>query len=268
MTEHFLASRLFRPAIIAAILFASPLAAYAGQDEDRIGGPPARAPIPSMRGTLVQSELSVFVPIPTPRPGQQKEPEVEAPRPGKSADLAKQERSCRAALTALGVDFTDQAPIAEKGGCAVPHPIIIRRLSKTIALEPEALVNCRTALALARFFTDQAPSLAERHLGQGLRSVRHASAYVCRPRHGTRTLSEHAFGNAFDIGAFTLADGAQMPVEKQKDPNGKAAKFLDAFRTAACGPFKTVLGPGSDTDHADHFHLDMKARRNDYAFCQ
>ncbi|WP_048648012.1 extensin family protein [Nitratireductor soli] len=271
MTDHHLASRLIGPAILATLLAAIPLAAHAGQGQHRSGELPAHPPVPTLRGELRQSELSVPVPIPTPRPERPKEPpeaEPKPPAPGKSTGLPKRERTCRAALTALGIDFTDKAPIAEADGCAIPHPIIIRRLSRTIALEPEALVNCRTALALARFFVDQAPSLAKRHLGQALHSVHHASAYVCRPRRGTQKLSEHAFGNAFDIGVFTLTDGTQVPVEVQKDPNGKAAKFLDAFRAAACGPFKTVLGPGSDADHGDHFHLDMKARRNDHAFCR
>lgn len=271
MTEHPSSSPLVRLATLAAILAASPFAAHAGQGQDRSGELPAHAPVPALRGELRQSELSVPVPIPTPRPEQPREPPEAEPTPpaaGKSSGLSKQERTCRAALTALDIDFTDNTPITEASGCAVSHPIIITRLSKIIALEPEALVNCRTALALARFFADQAPSLAKRHLGQALRSVHHASAYVCRPRRGTQKLSEHAFGNALDIGAFILADGTRMPVEAQKDPNDKAAKFLDAFRAAACGPFKTVLGPGSDADHAEHFHLDMKARRNDHAFCQ
>jgi hypothetical protein len=46
------------------------------------------------------------------------------------------------------------------------------------------------------------------------------------------------------------------------------AKFLDALRKAACGPFKTVLGPGSDADHALHFHFDLAPRRHGGTFCQ
>lgn len=217
-------------------------------------------------GRIRQIEMSIPVPIPTPRPERSEEPSP-AGKAG-PAGLPAEERSCRAALTRLGVDFTDHAPIAEPGGCAIPHPITIIRLSPAITLEPVALVNCRTARALVDFFVAQVPSLAQEHLGQAVQSVRQASAYVCRPRRGTENLSEHAYGNALDIGAFILSDGTTIPVEQQQDRNGKAQKFLDAFRAAACGPFRTVLGPGSDADHADHFHLDMKERRNDYAFCQ
>ncbi|TIT86210.1 MAG: extensin family protein, partial [Mesorhizobium sp.] len=44
-------------------------------------------------------------------------------------------------------------------------------------------------------------------------------------------------------------------------------KFLNTVRKAACGPFKTVLGPGSDPDHALHFHFDLEPRRNGGTFC-
>ena len=44
--------------------------------------------------------------------------------------------------------------------------------------------------------------------------------------------------------------------------------FLGKVRSAACGPFKTVLGPGSDPDHELHFHLDLEPRRHNGTFCQ
>lgn len=45
-------------------------------------------------------------------------------------------------------------------------------------------------------------------------------------------------------------------------------RFLDRVHAGACGPFKTVLGPGTDADHAVHFHLDMAARRNGFQYCK
>ncbi|RVC58123.1 extensin family protein, partial [Mesorhizobium sp. M00.F.Ca.ET.038.03.1.1] len=35
-----------------------------------------------------------------------------------------------------------------------------------------------------------------------------------------------------------------------------------------CGQFKTGLGPGSDAEHALHFHFDLEPRRNGSTFCQ
>jgi hypothetical protein len=39
-------------------------------------------------------------------------------------------------------------------------------------------------------------------------------------------------------------------------------------RKAACGPFRTVLGPGADADHSLHFHFDLEPRKSKSAFCQ
>ncbi|MGL4295058.1 MAG: extensin family protein, partial [Aestuariivirga sp.] len=44
--------------------------------------------------------------------------------------------------------------------------------------------------------------------------------------------------------------------------------FLEAVRSGACKQFATVLGPGSDAYHGDHFHVDAIQRKNDYRICQ
>lgn len=228
---------------------------------------PATGPIPEARGEVRRSEMSVIVPIPSPRPEEKTQPQ-KPPPPSKPGRMPGQETTCRRALTKLGVSFSDRPSISEAAGCAIPHPLVITRLSRKIALQPEATLNCATALALARFFSEEVPPLARSHLKQPVTTVRHASAYVCRSRRGLQKLSEHAFGNAFDIAAFTLADGTQLDVARQPSPKSGRARFLKAFRTAACGPFKTVLGPGSNADHANHFHLDLQKRRNNSLYCK
>ena len=40
------------------------------------------------------------------------------------------------------------------------------------------------------------------------------------------------------------------------------------MRTAACGWFTTVLGPGSDGYHEDHIHVDLAVRVSGYRLCQ
>ena len=107
---------------------------------------------------------------------------------------------------------------------------------------------------------------ANAEFGSPLKSIAQASGFVCRPRNGTTKLSEHAFGNALDIASFTLGNGTVIAVEPA--PPAKNEKYLRAVRNAACGPFKTVLGPGSDADHALHFHFDLAQRRNGGTFCQ
>jgi hypothetical protein len=128
------------------------------------------------------------------------------------------------------------------------------------------MLNCATAEAAASFAADVIAPAAKSTFGLDLVVVGHGSAYVCRPRHGTTKLSEHAFGNAIDIGSFALAGGRSIAVAAATDP--KEADFLSRIRMMACGPFKTVLGPGTDADHAQHFHFDLAQRRNGGTYCR
>lgn len=94
------------------------------------------------------------------------------------------------------------------------------------------------------------------------------ATYDCRSRNsqaGTK-LSEHAKGNAIDIGRFHFADGSKLEVGSAK---GKSQKeFMKSLRDAACTYFTTVLGPGSDAYHRDHFHFDIAKRRRGYRYCK
>jgi hypothetical protein len=177
------------------------------------------------------------------------------------------ELACRARLKTLGVEFEEhKAERNEEIGCAIPYPIMLKTLGRSVGIAPGTELNCQMAETVARFTADVIQPTARAELGSEVKSIHQASAFVCRPRHGTRKLSEHAFGNALDIASFTLSDGSK--VEIGPSPPEKAEKFLNAVREAACGPFKTVLGPGSDADHSQHFHLDLEPRRNGGTFCQ
>lgn len=148
----------------------------------------------------------------------------------------------------------------------MPHPIEMSRLTEKIDIAPGIVLNCATAEAAVRFIRDVASPAAKAEFGAEIKSVAQASGFVCRPRNGTTKLSEHAFGNALDIASFTLTNGTVVAVEPAPPP--KNEKFLRAVRNAACGPFKTVLGPGSNADHALHFHFDLAPRRNGGTYCK
>lgn len=191
-------------------------------------------------------------------------PPAEAPA---ATALPPDEAACRDRLRRLGAAFAEAEPIDGPQGCAAAHPLTVTRLSGSVALEPPAVLTCAMAEAAAGFVRDHAAPLARKEFGASLSGVEQASAFVCRPRHGTQKLSEHAFANALDVSALTFDDGTRIEV-RAHDPaqEPRRARLLAALLKAACGPFATVLGPGSDADHADHFHFDMATRRT--PFCQ
>lgn len=184
----------------------------------------------------------------------------------KPGTMPAAEMACRARLKHLGAEFDESPAQNAADGCALPFPLKLKRLSSSVDLEPDAVVNCATAEASVRFVADVIAPAAKAEFSDELASINQASGYVCRPRNGTRKLSEHAFGNALDISGFKLSKGKEIEVEPAPPP--VEAKFLAAIRKAACGPFKTVLGPGSDADHSRHFHFDLAPRRNGGTFCQ
>lgn len=200
-----------------------------------------------------------------PAEGEPAEEESAMPPP-RPATMPAAEAVCRSELTKLGVKFSERPQLADPAGCSVPWPIEVSSLSADVELTPPVQINCATALASAKFVAGTIAPKAKGVLGADLASIRQDSGYVCRPRNGTSKLSEHAFGNALDIGAFMLSDERQVAVGGAKDP--KEAAFMLAVRLAACGPFRTVLGPGSDADHAAHFHFDLQPRRSGSTFCQ
>lgn len=232
--------------------------------------PPKTVPIPEPNPRTATEKPDEAAPVNETAPADVlPEPMLPDPRsavrPDPSGKLPPEELACRERLAALGVKFREHAAESDPEGCAIPYPLTVKSLGTDIGLKPEAEMNCAMTEAAARFMKDVVSPAAQAEFGQPLKSITHASAYVCRPRNGTRKLSEHAFGNALDIGSFTLSDGTMVEVEPT--PPEKPATFLGKVRAAACGPFKTVLGPG-DPDHALHFHFDLAPRRHGGTVCQ
>ena len=80
-------------------------------------------------------------------------------------------------------------------------------------------------------------------------------------------ISEHAFGNALDIAAFTLADGRKITVKAGWRGVPEEQGFLRDVQAAACDQFTTVLAPGSNAFHYDHIHVDLMRRRDGRHAC-
>lgn len=184
-----------------------------------------------------------------------------------AAAAIKDAKMCEAKLKKRGVLFTVGESISE-GACGVLRPVNIERLSSGVAISSGTKLLCRSALALDRWMTDSVvPAAKASFPANRLAEFRHASTYVCRNRASENGISEHARGSAVDIAAFAFKDGTRIGVERH-EPGSPEARFQRSVREGACGPFKTVLGPGTDADHATHFHLDIAARRNGSTYCK
>lgn len=249
-----------RVALVAALIGAGALA-FASGATSAVGELPETIPVPPARPAV--GELLASVPnTPTPRPGKKDtdtEPEVGMPQ---------SERACRARLIVLGVEFAERDRIDGEGECGITFPIEVESLGDGVELTPGGVMNCDTALAAAQVVQQTVKPTAERELNGKLVGVRHASAYVCRHRWNGEKVSEHARGNALDISAFLLEDGREVAVQAYGPEHKPENRFFSIVRRAACGPFKTVLGPGTDADHETHFHFDLAERRAGSTYCR
>ncbi|MGD1885418.1 MAG: extensin family protein [Paracoccaceae bacterium] len=151
-------------------------------------------------------------------------------------------------------------------GCGIPDAIRLKSVAG-VRLSQEALMDCRTAVALKTWVNNGAkPALQS--IGGGLDRLRVAAHYSCRTRNNQpgAKISEHGKGRAIDISAFYLRDGTEVSVLTGWNARSTSRAMRQMHR-AACGPFGTVLGPESDRFHRDHFHFDTAQHRGG-AYCR
>lgn len=148
-------------------------------------------------------------------------------------------------------------------GCGLEDGVKVTSVAG-VKLTVPAEIDCTTAKALKSWVEDSAiPAVGKR--GGGLEALQVAGSYACRPRNNVRgaKISEHGSGRAIDIGGYILANGTSVSVLKGWGSEA-SGKILASMRKNACGPFNTVLGPGSDSHHRDHLHFDTARGRGPY----
>ncbi|GJD69738.1 extensin family protein [Methylobacterium gnaphalii] len=215
--------------------------------------PPDQAPAPS---------APQEAPLPPVRPA-----ELSGEQAAKLAEALPEDKECLHRLDALGVTYSKAAP-AVNGQCSLPHPLSVTALGRGIGIGAPAIMTCRIAEGLAHW-TAEVQQIADKELGEPLKGLTLGGTYVCRGQnHGAEAqLSEHAFANAADVMGFVFAKRA--PILVGTLPEGsKEAAFVAAVRSKACESFSTVLGPGSDENHANHLHLDQRERKAGFRLCQ
>ncbi|KQY26817.1 extensin [Rhizobium sp. Root482] len=179
------------------------------------------------------------------------------------------EIACRQRLKKLRVEFTDVARISKGKSCGIDYPIELTGLSGGIDVKPAVKLNCQVTEAFAKWVKSElAPSARYRYLS-GIKTIKPLGGYSCRTMNSGRgnPMSEHARGNAIDVGKFVLNSGKEIDVRKPGFFAFREKGLLKAVRTDSCKYFSTVLGPGSDRHHKDHFHFDLRSRKSGYRHC-
>jgi hypothetical protein len=179
-----------------------------------------------------------------------------------------------AKLREAGVEFEPaQAPSGDLDGCAIDAPVRLAAVTvdkRRVALNGKPMLSCAFALKFSDFVQHLLAPLAIGTLDASLVAIDSGPGYQCRGRNqnAEAKLSAHAKGLALDVGAFVISDGRKIAVDAQ--PDRQSSAYVNTLRTAACGWFTTVLGPGSDPYHASHLHFDIERHgSNDaYRICQ
>jgi hypothetical protein len=139
-----------------------------------------------------------------------------------------------------------------------------------VSVKPAATLACPIVSMLDRWFAESVQPAAQRWFGVRVVEIKQISAYSCRGMNGNphAHISEHAFGNALDIAAFTLADGRRITVKEGWRGLPEEQGFLRDVQGGACQLFNTVLAPGSNSHHADHIHVDLMRRASGRVICE
>ena len=160
-------------------------------------------------------------------------------------------------------------PPINNGACTADEVVrldaVTAKDGRRVAVTPAATLRCPMAESVVHWIRDEVASVAV-DLGAPLKSVTLDTSFDCRSRNHVAgaKLSEHGHANAVDLRAFTLANGVVV-VLTDKAVQREARERL---RETACTRFTTVLGPGSDSYHETHIHLDLAERRSGYRICQ
>jgi hypothetical protein len=156
------------------------------------------------------------------------------------------------------------APRSVPPAAALPPPT-----AGPVAVSPPATLACPLVSVLDQWIAEAVQPAALKWFGVPVVEIKQISAYSCRGMNGdpNATISEHAFGNALDIAAFTLADGHKLDVQHSWHGSPEEQAFLHDVQASACDQFTTVLAPGSNAFHYNHIHVDLMRRHNGRRAC-
>ncbi len=214
-------------------------------------------------------------PLPPPRP-----PEFAAPAqaPAKPQSEARNEgaaSTCLAKLIASGASAeAASAPATSVEGCGIDAPVRMSSITASggdvVSLPDRPLLACEFATVLADYVRLIVAPLGQAMLHAKVAGIETGPGYACRTqdRIAGAKISAHGHGLAVDFVAVALADKRRILIERQTGAD--EVSFVRAVRTAACGWFTTVLGPGANSFHANNMHLDIEQHGSSgsYRICE
>ena len=221
---------------------------------------PARQPVARSNRPQTQEVAMLTRPI---------DPMANPALPPQPTEMPASERACRVALQRMGVKFQDVTPIYNGPTCGIPYPVKVYGFASNIAMKPAVTLNCQVTLAFSQWVKNELNPSARYRYWSGVRTIIPLGGYSCRRMNSSarNPWSEHARGNAIDVGKFVLNSGKEIDVRKPGFFSFRERGLLNAVRSDSCKYFHTVLGPGSDPHHKDHFHFDLRTRKSGYRHC-
>ena len=211
------------------------------------------------------------LPLPRPRPPPWAEPHsfAEAAGPAfNTADVTSAPTDCDEHLAAIAIIKPLPWLIGPEfcgGHDMVELDAVVLANHSRVEVKPAAILRCAMAESFAAWVRDEVSGHISM-LGAALRGVENYDSYECRSRNRVlgAKLSEHAKGNAIDVRAFMLTDGRRIELT-----DATVAKTLrEELQESACHRFTTVLGPGADSYHNGHIHLDILERSHGSRICE
>ena len=214
-------------------------------------------------------------PLPPPRPPDLTAPGKAAGEPPPPAPSEGAASTCLAKLVAAGAGAEAvSAPATSVEGCGIDAPVRLSSITvmggDVVSLPDRPLLACEFAAVLADYVRLIVAPVGEAMLHAKVAAIETGPGYECRTqdRVAGAKISAHGHGLAVDFVAIALADKRRVLVERQTGAD--EASFVRAVRTAACGWFTTVLGPGADAFHASNMHLDIEQHGSSgsYRICE
>lgn len=183
--------------------------------------------------------------------------------------------TCFDELKAKHVDFDLVAQPQGSPACVVVQPVQLKSVlinGTNLKLPDHPILNCAFALNFVSWLQDLGGPAALEKEGSALTHFYTGPGFECRGRNGdvSAKMSEHAFGNAVDVERLRFGDGLSVLVHDAPDTTAPGYDVLKAIRASACTRFTTVLGPGSNDAHREHFHFDsgVHGKTGTYRICE